>query len=231
MKLFHFKKFSVKQSKKVFRVGTDAVLLGALTNIHDAQKILEVGTGTGIISLMVAQRNTSAEITALDISAEAAELAAENFENSPFHSRLKSINTDFKDFKNSGVFDLIFSNPPYFEKNGSLKDIVARQQTELSFEELLTKSSKILSKKGQISVIIPTESEVVFTKIANKNLLYLNRKITVFGIKNSKPKRVVLEFTFQEKMTVEQEIFIEKSPRVYSEEYLKLTEEFHLFNR
>ena len=231
MKPFHFKKFSVKQSKEVFRVGTDAVLLGALSNVENAENILEVGTGTGIISLMVAQRNPSAKITALDISEKATDLAAENFESSPFHERLKSVHTDFKDFKNSGLFDHIFSNPPYFEKNGSTKDIVARQQTELSFEEFLAKASKILSKTGQISVIIPIEAEVVFTKIAKGNMLFLHRKVTVYGIKNSKPKRAVLEYGFQEKMPVEQEIFIEETPRVYSAAYLKLTEDFHLFGR
>ena len=179
---------------------------------------------------MVAQRNPSAKIAALDISEKATDLAAENFKNSPFHPRLKSVHADFRDFKNSVLFDHIFSNPPYFEKNGSTKHVVARQQTELSFEEFLAKASKILSKTGQISVIIPAEAEVIFTTSANRNLLFLHRKVTVYGIKNSKPKRVVLEYGFQEKMPVEQEIFIEETPRVYSAAYLKLTEDFHVFS-
>lgn len=229
MKPFQFKNFSINQSKNVFRVGTDGVLLGTLSKIENVQKILEIGTGTGLISLMLAQRNQSAKILALDISEEARNLSEENFRNAPFHERLHVKLQDFKTFKTEERFDLIISNPPYFKENSSEKDILARQQTELSFENLIQKSAEFLSKKGHISVIIPFESGEHLEEIALKNGLFLWRKVKIFGIKNATPKRLILEFGFDQKEISEEEFTIEKSPRVYSDEYLELTEDFHLF--
>ena len=99
MKPFRFKNFIINQSSEVFRVGTDAVLLGVMCKIESANQILEIGTGTGIISLMIAQRNPNAEILAIDINKDAAKLALENFNNSSSYQRLQVINADFKDFK------------------------------------------------------------------------------------------------------------------------------------
>ncbi len=122
MKPFHFQKFTVNQSAKVFRVGTDGVLLGASATVEKAENILEIGTGTGLIALMIAQRNPKAFITAIDLNEEAVTLASENFRNSPYRDRLKAILQDFKQIKTEEKFDLIVSNPPYFEENSSEKD-------------------------------------------------------------------------------------------------------------
>ncbi|MBF8458259.1 methyltransferase [Kaistella sp. G5-32] len=231
MKPFQFKNFSINQSKKVFRVGTDGVLLGALSSVKNVERILEVGTGTGLISLMLAQRNPDAQILALDINEEAINLANENFKNSPFGERLSVELQDFKDFKTQQRFDLIISNPPYFKENSSNKDILARQQTELSFENLIEKSAEILSEKGRLVVIIPFESGAYFEEISLKNKLYLSRKIQIFGIKNSAPKRWILELGLNQKEILEEEFTVEKFPRFYSEEYLELTKDFHLFQK
>lgn len=229
MKPFHFKNFTLNQSQNVFRVGTDGVLLGALTSVENAEKILEVGTGTGLIALMLAQRNPAAEITAIDINVDSVRLAEENFQISPFSQRLKILHQDYKKFETSDRFDLIVSNPPYFEKNPSIKDIVARQQTELEFEDLIQKSAKLLSEKGKLSVIIPCDAGNNFEKIAINHQLFANRKIKIFGLKNAAPKRVILEFARRETTVEEFDFTIEKSPRNYSEEYLDLTQDFHLF--
>lgn len=231
MKPFQFKNFSINQSKKVFRVGTDGVLLGAISGVESVKTILEVGTGTGLISLMLAQRNPDAQILALDINEEAKNLADENFRNSPFGERLSVELQDFKDFKTQQRFDLIISNPPYFKENSSNKDILARQQTELSFENLIEKSAEILSENGRLAVIIPFESGAYFEEISLKNKLFLSRKVQIFGIKNSAPKRWILEFALNQKEISEEEFTVEKFPRVYSEEYLELTKEFHLFQK
>lgn len=231
MKPFQFKNFSINQSKKVFRVGTDGVLLGALSGVANVQTILEVGTGTGLISLMLAQRNPDAQIFAIDINDEAINLANENFRNSPFGERLSVELQDFKDFKTQQRFDLIISNPPYFKENSSDKDILARQQTELSFENLIEKSAEILSEKGRLTVIIPFESGAYFEEISLKNKLYLSRKVQIFGIKNSAPKRWILDFGLIQKEISEEEFTVEKFSRVYSEEYLELTKDFHLFQK
>lgn len=229
MKSFKFKQFEIQQSKNVFRVGTDGVLLGALANINSASKVLEVGTGTGLISLMLAQRNSYAEFLGIDINEEAVNLTRSNFENSPFQVRLKNSHQDFKNFESDENFDLIVSNPPYFEESDSEKDKLARQTVELNFLQLISKSSKLLSENGILSVIIPSEVGSDFTKIANENQLFLIRQINIKGIENSKVKRLVLEFSLVETKSEESEFIIEKSPRQYSDQYLELTKEFHVF--
>ncbi|AZA56068.1 tRNA1(Val) (adenine(37)-N6)-methyltransferase [Chryseobacterium shandongense] len=231
MKPFTFKQFVIQQSKEVFRVGTDGVLLGALANIENAFNILEVGTGTGLISLMLAQRNPEAQFLGIDINKDAAELTKFNFEKSPFFSRLKNNHQDFKNFETDKKFDLIVSNPPYFEVSGSEKDKIARQTVELNFSQLISKSSMLLSKNGVFSVILPAETGNDFIAIAIENGMYLIRKINIKGIENSKVKRLILEFSLSEKDLIESEFIIEKSPRQYSDQYLELTKEFHIFRK
>lgn len=229
MKPFKFKQFEIHQSSAVFRVGTDGVLLGVLANVSQANNVLEVGTGTGLISLMLAQRNSGAYFLGVEINEEAVHLTRLNFENSPFSVRLKNILQDFKAFETAEKFDLIVSNPPYFEGNPSSKDIIARQTIELNFAELISKSAKLLSENGIFSVIIPNDVEIVFIGIAQQNQLFLNRKINIYGIQNSKIKRLVLEFSLQQNVLEECDFVIEKSPRKYSDQYLEFTKEFHVF--
>ena len=231
MKPFQFKQFSIYQSKNVFRVGTDGVLLGAASTVSNATNILEVGTGTGLISLMLAQRNTEAQIEAIDINESAVELAAENFKNAPFKKRLAVSLADYKNFNTKEKYDLIVSNPPYFKENQSNKDIIARQQTELSFESLIEKSKSLLTEHGLFSVIIPFEAGDLFEELCNSHQLHLRKRLTIYGMINSKPKRLILEFGFEDKETIKTELVIEKSPRQYSDEYLKLTEKFHQFSK
>lgn len=231
MKPFTFKQFTIQQSKEVFRVGTDGVLLGALASIEGALSILEIGTGTGLISLMLAQRNSEAQFFGIDINKEAAELTKNNFEKSPFSLRLKNAHQDFKDFETGEKFDLIVSNPPYFEASDSEKDKVARQTVELNFRQLVSKSSQMLSKKGILSVIIPAEAGNDFIALAKENSLFLIRRINIKGIENSKLKRLILEFSLSEEELSESEFIIEKSPRQYSDQYLELTKEFHVFRK
>lgn len=229
MKSFKFKQFEIRQSKDVFRVGTDGVLLGALADVESAFRVLEVGTGTGLISLMLAQRNPQAIFLGLDINEEAAALTQLNFEGAPFHARLKNIHQDFKSFETEARFDLIVSNPPYFEESGSDKDKIARQTVELNFRQLIAQSAVFLSESGILSVIIPVEAGEVFISIAAENNLFLIRRVNIKGIENSKTKRLVLEFSPADSGLIESEFIIEKSPRKYSDQYLELTKEFHIF--
>ena len=210
-------------------MGTDGVLLGALANISFAKNILEVGTGSGLISLMIAQRNSDASITALDLNPIAAELAQKNFQASPFHERLRAIESDFKNFNSVEKFDLIISNPPYFENNNSEKDALARQQRELTFEDLISKSVETLSTNGIFCVIIPFSAGNDFEEICKKYNLFLQRRIIIYGIKNSAPKRLILEFGTEMKSLKEETFTIEKSPRIYSDQYLQATADFHVF--
>ena len=231
MKPFRFQKFDIIQHENVFRVGTDGVLLGALCQVENAQKILEVGTGTGLISLMLAQRNANAEITALDLNEDAVKLAQENFKNSPFSKRLQFFHQDFKIFESQKEYDFVVCNPPFFEENNSAKDILARQQVELTFRNLIEKASKILSSEGIFSVIIPSESVQEFENLAEDFDLYLVRKVNIFGIENGVLKRNVLEFSKKKSALETLDFTIEKSPRKYSDQYLELTKEFHVFGK
>lgn len=230
MKPFRFKNFTINQSETVFRVGTDGVLLGAFCPVENSNNILEIGTGTGLISLMLAQRNPNAKILAIDISETAVGLAEENFKNSPYSQRLQVLLKDFKNFENPEKFDLIVSNPPYFEENSSQKDTVARQRIELDFDNLIQKSAEFLTENGKFAVIIPFESSENFEKECLMNSLYLHHKIIISGIKNSKPKRVILQFGFKEQEAVLSEFIIESLPRQYTPEYLELTKDFHIFS-
>ena len=231
MKPFRFQKFDILQHENVFRVGTDGVLLGALCQVENAQKILEVGTGTGLISLMLAQRNANAEITALDLNEDAVKLAQENFKNSLFSERLNVFHQDFKTFESQKEYDFVVCNPPFFEENNSVKDILARQQVELTFRNLIEKASKILSSEGIFSVIIPSESAQEFENLAEDFDLYLVRKVNIFGIENGVLKRNVLEFSKKKSALETLDFTIEKSPRKYSDQYLELTKEFHVFGK
>ncbi len=219
----------LQQNKNVFRVGTDGVLLGALCNVSAAERILEVGTGSGLISLMLAQRNSFAKIEAIDINADAVYLAKENFTQSVFNERLNVSLQDFKNFESEKTFDVIVCNPPFFEENSSGKDILARQQIELNFRQLIERSSGFLTKKGILSVIIPSEVVEYFVSLSEDFRLHLVRNVKIYGIENGALKRNILEFSFTHKPLEVLDFVIEKSPRKYSDQYLELTKEFHVF--
>jgi len=209
----------------------EPMVLGALANVDAAKNVLEVGTGTGLISLMLSQRNLNSNFLGIDISEEAVNLTKLNFENSPFKVRLKNSFQDYKTFETDEKFDLIVSNPPYFETSDSVKDKIARQTVELNFQQLISKSSQLLSENGIFSVIIPSEVGTDFIEIAQENKLFLNRKINIYGIENSKIKRLILEFSLVENALNESDFTIEKSPRKYSDQYLEITKEFHVFGK
>ena len=231
MKPFRFQQFSIQQSKDVFRVGTDGVLLGAMCNVKNAKKILEIGTGTGLISLMLAQRNVSAKISAIDINENAVKLASENFRNSIFNENLKVELKDFKNFETNENFDLVVCNPPFFEKNASAKDVLARQQVELNFRNLVEKSTEIITKKGILSIILPSEAATDVKSLAEEFNLYLVREINIYGIEGGNLKRNFLEFSLAQKPLEISDFVIEKSPRKYSDQYLNLTKNFHVFGK
>ncbi|OPC57004.1 methyltransferase domain-containing protein [Elizabethkingia miricola] len=226
MKPFVFKQFEILQDKEVFRVGTDGVVLGALCNGEGTVRALEVGCGTGLISLMLAQRFPSVVFDALDINAKAVEIAAQNFSNSPFADRLNVIEINYNDFVSADKYDLIVSNPPYFESDSS-KDLIARHQVLLSFQQLICKSAVLISDSGILSVIIPGDDAESFITIAEDNDLYLIRKIDIYGIKGGKLKRNILEFSRKPSELVLEELVLEKEKRIYSDEYRELTKGFH----
>jgi len=217
------------------KVGTDGVLLGAWCSLESLPKtILDIGTGTGIISLMLAQRSSAITIDGVEVDPSAYMQTVDNFENSDWSDRLYCYNTSFQKFvddTNKETYDLIVSNPPfytedYITKNSSRNK--ARFTSSLTFKELIGGISKILSKSGFFSTIIPFKEETTFICLAEQHSLHLNKICRVQGNKNSDIKRSLLTFSYHKKEINETNLTIENSRHKYTKEYIKLTSSFYL---
>ena len=235
-KPFNFKEFTVQQDKTAMKIGTDAVLLGAWCFADFPDTILDVGAGTGIISLQLAQRFDAETIDAVELDENAYEQTVENFEQSDWADRLYCYNASFQEFADEIAeeeenYDLIVSNPPFytdeFESENESRN-KARFTSSLSFQELIVGVAKILSRKGIFSVIIPFKEEENFIDVASKNKLFLNRVCRVKGNPTSKVKRSLLEFSFQESAIKKEQLTIEIKRHQYTEAYINLTKDFYL---
>ena len=151
---------------------------------------------------------------ALDINTKAVEIAGQNFSNSPFANRLNVVEINYNDFESVEKYDLIVSNPPYFESDSS-KDLIARHQVLLSFQQLIYKSARLISDTGILSVIIPCDDAENFITIAEDNNLHLIRKIDIYGIKGGKLKRNILEFSRKLSELVLEELVLEKKKNLF----------------
>ena len=236
-KPFQFKEFIIHQDKTAMKVGTDAVLLGAWVSLKNyPDKILDIGSGTGIISLMLAQRSDAETIDAIEIDENAYEQSVENFEISDWGNRLYCYHCSFQDFVDEisdeeETYDLIVSNPPFYTEDSESENESrnkARFTSSLSFEDLLLGVSKILSQSGFFSVIIPFKEEENFMKIANENQLFLNEVCRVQGNPTSEIKRSLLTFSFQKSAIQESHLIIETERHQYTKEYINLTKDFYL---
>lgn len=233
---FQFKQFTVYQDKTAMKVGTDGVLLGALAGNElksdDELKMLDIGTGTGLVSLMLAQRFSKAQITAVEIDNQASEQATENFEKSPFVSRLRVVNKDIREAKFDSLFDVIVSNPPYFVdslKAPDQKRSMARHTDTLSFEELAISVSRLLSPEGKAVIIIPYDASQTLIEEFGKHGLKNKSLVKVKPNEVKTPKRSIITFGRNDENEVsESEIIIEKSPRVYTDEFCELVSPFYL---
>lgn len=231
---FRFKQFTVNQERCAMKVGTDGVLLGAWCDVSCASEILDVGTGTGLIALMLAQRNSSAKICGIEIDNDAAKQALENVNGSPWSDRVKIENVSFQDFTLSTErsFDLIVSNPPYFcnsLKNPDGRKSTARHTDDLPFEDLLECSAKLLKNNGKLAVVLPVTEGNLFVKLAGNVGLSCSKRVEVCPKPNSDPKRLLLEFTKSKTETKTDTLVIETETRhCYSPEFKNLTKDFYL---
>lgn len=229
--MFRFKQFGIAQDKCAMKVGTDGTLLGAWAKANNPQQILDIGTGTGLIAMMLAQRFENGQVKAIEIDANASQQAAENFQNTPWSNRLSVEHISLQGFQHPSLFDLIVSNPPYFENNlkaNNKQRTQARHTDTLSFETLIEGSAKLLNKNGSLAIILPSTSKDKVEAIAQKHHLYLNRLCWVKGTEKTAIKRAVLQFSFQEKPLEENTLVVEKERHVYTEEYIQLCKEFYL---
>tara|TARA_B110000046_G_scaffold176700_1_gene202654 strand:+ start:548 stop:1261 length:714 start_codon:yes stop_codon:yes gene_type:complete len=233
-KPFQFKQFSVAQDRCEMKVGTDAVLLGAWSALdHMPNTILDIGSGTGILALIMAQRSTAELIDALEIDSDAYEQCVYNFETSDWGDRLFCYHASLDEFVGEieDTYDLIISNPPFYTDHFKSRNEArnkARFEDALPFEELLTSVSKLLSVTGQLNVIIPFSEEINFISLAKNVDLYPIRILRVRGQEESPVKRSLISFTFQENKIEVSELTIEITRHHYTHDYINLTKDFYL---
>lgn len=241
MKPFKFKEFTIQQDKCAMKIGTDGVLLGAWVSIASTMySILDIGTGTGVIALMIAQRSDAENIEAIELDGDAFEQAVDNFQASPWADRLFCFHAGFDEFVDeyteeepdeAELYDLIVSNPPFYSEEVSSGDEArdtARQNTSLPFNDLVSGVTKLLSAEGVFATIIPFKEEVSFLELAESSNLFPSRITRVKGNKDADVKRSLLEFSFHKKETEVNELIIETERNIYTEDYIALTKDFYL---
>ncbi len=229
---FRFKQFTIHQDKCAMKVGTDAVLLGAWVNVNGSKKILDIGTGTGIISLMIAQKS-SGIIHAVDIDEGAFLQCKENFRISPWWERLLPFHISFQEFAGTTneKYDLIVSNPPYFHHASKPPEELrsqARHHDQLTFEDLILGTKKILTSNGKLCVILPIKEGMEFMDIAMRHGLFCERMLKVKTKQDRPEKRVMMEFSSRFGVMDESIIIIHDAIDQFSKDYRELTGDYYL---
>ncbi|WP_283636751.1 tRNA1(Val) (adenine(37)-N6)-methyltransferase [Aquaticitalea lipolytica] len=231
---FKFKEFSINQDQCAMKIGTDSVLLGAWTSLEKRPfSILDIGSGTGVLALMLAQRSLAELIDAVEIDDNTYEQCVENFEQSPWSDRLFCYHASLEEFTDEieDKYDLIISNPPFYSedyKSENNQRDLARFVDAMPFEHLLKSVSKLLAEDGVFSVIIPFKEETSFIALASQMSLFVNKKLHLKGTPTSDIKRSLLEFSFQESDIKSNELIIETARHQYTQDYINLTKDFYL---
>lgn len=233
-KVFAFKQFKVEHDLSAQKVGTDGVLLGAWTPIEvGCKNILDVGTGSGLIALMLAQKtNEDVHIDAIDIDELAYIQATKNFNNSLWKNRINTYHTSLQNFQPEKEYDLIVCNPPFFSNSLQPKNISrtqARHDDSLMLNDLIIHSKKLLNKRGMLSIIYPFEKKDVLLQNGIENDLYAEKICMVKGAENLPVKRILVLFrNSNDTATVHEELTIEVSRNNYTNAYKMLTKDFYL---
>lgn len=230
--MFRFKKFVVHQSRCAMKIGTDGVLLGAWCPIsEDVESILDVGTGTGVIALMMAQRTAKARITAIDIDSEAICEAKDNVDLSPWSDRIECLCQAVQELSHS-PFDLIISNPPFFENSlhsPSSQRTTARHTSSLGFEELICSAQRLLREGGYLAVVLPTEESMRLRMLASGRFRLL-RQLSVRTTPKRPVKRQLMLFQLggEAVSPIFEELVIQTAPETFTDEYKNLTSDFYI---
>ncbi len=231
-KPFQFKQFAVYHQQSTLKVGTDAILLGAWADIKNTSKILEIGSGCGIIALMLAQRS-NADIHAIDIDSKSCNEARKNACLSPWSKRIEVTNISFQDFykNNKNQYDLIVSNPPYFSNSLKSRDNInnlAKHNDSLSFKELAIGISKLLLSDGKACIILPINEALNFKEEATNQQLFCQHEVEIIPCKSKPIKRILMQFGKKKSITTKEQLIILKEKNKYTNEFIDLTREFYL---
>ena len=230
---FTFKQFVVRQERCAMKVGTDGTLLGAWAELAKADgRVLDIGTGTGLMALMMAQRYPKAQVTAIDIDEMAVSQAAENVKDSPFADRIEVRQADVRVFESTEMFDSIVCNPPFFNNALLCPDnqrTQARHTTSLSYQQLMSAVWRLLSEEGLFSVIIPNDFFQQLEGEAHLAGFFLTRVYGVRTIEGKPIKRYLIELRkHPQKELIKKEVLIEDSPNLRSAWYRELTKDFYI---
>ena len=236
-KHFRFKQFNIRHDKCAMKVGTDGVLLGAWCDVKGVSRVLDIGTGSGLIALMLAQRNAECQIDAVEIDGQSFRQATENASASPWPERINIIQCSFQDFSVQAFrkYDLIVTNPPYFRNslpNPGPERTAARHSASLGMSDLLEGVKELLDDHGRFCMIMPVNEAVLFTEKAGRSDLYCRKMTFVLPNPGKPPKRYLLEFSRFDGRLIKSDLVIELDRRHhYSPEFKKLTEDFYLYFR
>jgi len=231
---FRFKQFTVFHNLCAMKVGIDGVLLGAWAEVENAKRILDIGSGSGLIALMLAQRNCNATIEAIDIEASAIEQTKFNIENSPWKKRMSARNISLQNFAatTQEKYDLIVSNPPFFVdslKTPAPERTNARHTDSLTHEELIVLSQSLLTQNGRLCIILPAKEGKSSKDFAEKAGLFCTKMASVFPKPNTEAKRLLLEFSLKKDKTEISALTIETEIRhQYTPEFTRLAKDFYL---
>ena len=233
--MFQFKQFSVNQDRCAMKIGTDGVLLGAWTPINkNPFSVLDIGTGTGIIALMLAQRSNAEQIDALEIDEEAYEQSVDNFENSPWSDRLFCFHAGLDEFveEPEDEYDLIISNPPFYTEDYKTENEqrdLARFADAMPFEDLIEAADLLLSENGTFAVVIPYKEEERFIDLCAEYELYAVKATRVKGSQKTPIVRSLLAFKrYELSVLTADELVIEINRHEYTDDYINLTQDFYL---
>ena len=232
MSSFRFKQFTIQQDKTAMKVGTDSILLGSWLNVKTKyHSILDVGTGTGILALMMAQKTANSTITALEIDLDAYNEAEKNIKASPWKERIQLISTDARQWSTDDKFDLIISNPPYFTGSILPKDTSkknARHQAGFNLKNLVEIWCSLGSKDSDMACILPVNESKKMIAFVKAEKYYLKKYLTVQTKPKSEPSRAIMVFSKEKTPTKRSKLSIYSDSGTYSEEYIALTKDFYL---
>lgn len=229
--MFQFKQFAIQQDRTPMKVGTDGVLLGAWAELEHGTRILDIGTGTGLIALMAAQRNPSALIDALEIEPNACEQARENMLESPWAERITVVPTALQDYVSPPIYDCILCNPPFFNSSTKTPDqgrTLARHDDTLPHPVLIEHANRLLAPQGVFCLILPVKEGTEAILHARQHRLFPQRITQVLPNPGKPPKRLLIQFARHETETRTDELVIEFSRHQYTPEYIRLTRDFYL---